>query len=337
MLTGTALNVAVVGYGAIGRRRVANLDDERLVGVVDTDPRARAVAERQTRTYTDIGQLLEECHPDVLIVATPNAQIAETARIGLESGCHVLVEKPGAGSLAAFQELIDVAERVGRWLWVGYNHLFHHHVTDLLAELGSGEHGDVMFVRARYGHGGRPGYDREWRASRELAGGGELLDQGSHLLNLTYHLLGPLPVENAILRTAYWDMEVEDNAVVNLADRADPVGGPWATLQVSCTAWLNEYAVDVHCRAAHLALTGLGGSYGDPRLTINRRPPGGGVPESSVRSYGPGDKSWRREWRAFRAALERPFDKSTCTAASYSLRAVEDCYALGSSNGEDGS
>jgi predicted dehydrogenase len=83
-----------------------------------------------------------------------------------------------------------------------------------------------MHLRGRYGHGGRPGYDREWRAQPERSGGGELIDQGMHLLDLTHWLAGPLPLHSALLRTQFWDTPVEDNAALILGEgrRAGPRG-----------------------------------------------------------------------------------------------------------------
>ena len=88
---------------------------------------------------------------------------------------------------------------------VGFNHRFHPAILDLASEVHSGRHGELMHLRARYGHGGRLGYDREWRAQPERSGGGELIDQGMHLLDLTHWIAGPLPLHSALLRTHFWD------------------------------------------------------------------------------------------------------------------------------------
>ncbi len=80
-------------------------------------------------------------------------------------------------------------------------------------------------MRARYGHGGRPGYEREWRADPKRSGGGELIDQGMHLLDLSHWLLGPLPLHSALLRTSFWDMPVEDNAVLDARRAPRPARG----------------------------------------------------------------------------------------------------------------
>ncbi len=167
-------------------------------------------------------------------------------------------------------------------------------------------------MRARYGHGGRLGYDREWRAVPEVSGGGELLDQGMHLLDLSHWLLGPLPLHSALLRTSYWDMPVEDNAVLTLAE---PGGaGPFSTFHVSWSEWKNEFALDVYTRTTKLAVSGLAGSYGPQTLRIWRMGPEMGPPELEEVAYPATDRSWEAEWAHFRpgspirraAAARRP-------------------------------
>lgn len=318
----TALRVAIVGYGAIGRRRAATLGQDELVAVVDVDASAAA---NGVPFFASTGAMLDEVEPDVVVVSTPHHALAGHTQAALEAGCHVLVEKPGALDGRQLSALIELATRSGRRLWVGYNHRYHPAVAELLSQATSGKYGDVLFLRARYGHGGRPGYHREWRADPRLAGGGELIDQGVHLLDLVYALLGPVPAASSLLRTAHWPMDVEDNAVVVLADAARE-HGPWAVLQLSCTEWKNEFVVDVYCRAARLTVAGLGRSYGRPVLTVHRRRPDGGVPDTEVRGFPDIDESWEQEWAAFRAAVGRPFDASECAGAQYALDIIDRCY-----------
>ena len=119
------------------------------------------------------------------------------------------------------------AHDAGRIVKVGFNHRFHPAISQLASEVHSGLYGELMHLRARYGHGGRIGYDREWRAKPARSGGGELIDQGMHLLDLTHWIAGPLPLHCALLRTHFWDTEVEDNAALILGtgdDRSDAVG-----------------------------------------------------------------------------------------------------------------
>ncbi len=141
-----------------------------------------------------------------------------------------------------------------------------------------------MHLRARYGHGGRPGYEREWRADPARSGGGELIDQGMHLLDLCHWLAGPLPLHSALLRTQFWDAPVEDNAALILGEPRARTG-PWAMLHVSWTEWKNLFSLEMFCRSAKLQVDGLTRSYGPQRLRIYRMRPELGPPDVEELSY----------------------------------------------------
>jgi predicted dehydrogenase len=184
-----------------------------------------------------------------------------------------------------------------------------------------------MHLRGRYGHGGRIGYDREWRAQPERSGGGELIDQGMHLLDLTHWLAGPLPLHCALLRTHFWDTEVEDNAALILGEQSSRTS-PWAMLHVTWTEWKNMFSLEVYCRTAKLQVDGLVGSYGSQRLRIYRMAPELGPPELEERSYGDTDRSWWAEWEHFAAAIASDLPLlGDLSDASYAWQCVQSAYA----------
>ena len=157
--------------------------------------------------------------------------------------------------------------------------------------IASGRYGDVLSVRARYGHGGRVGYEREWRMNPELSGGGQLLDQGVHLIDLTRCLFGEVSLAFAELRSDYWDGEVEDNAYLGL--RVERGGFAW--LHASWTEWKNLFSFEITLRDAKLEMAGLGGSYGTERLTLYEMSPEMGPPRTSSWEWPFPDSSWERE------------------------------------------
>ena len=214
----------------------------------------------------------------MVIVAVVHDQLAGLAELALQSGAHVLVEKPAGISAAQIDGLIECQSACGRLVKVGFNHRFHPGLARAAEEVHSGRHGELMHLRARYGHGGRVGYDREWRADPSRSGGGELIDQGMHLLDLTHWLAGPLPLHSALLRTHFWDTPVEDNAALILGEARSRTA-PWAMLHVSWTEWKNLFSLEIYCRTAKLQVDGLVRSYGPQRLTIYRMSPELGPPE----------------------------------------------------------
>jgi predicted dehydrogenase len=322
------LRVGIVGCGLVGHKRAAALGEDTLVAGFDADPGA-------TRSLVDsfgglacasLGELLGQ-DLDVVVVALPHDRLAEHACRALEASAHVLVEKPAGIGVADVERIAEAAAAARRRVKVGFNHRFHPATARAIALVQAETYGPVLHVRARYGHGGRLGYESEWRAQRAISGGGELVDQGMHLLDLSHALLGPLPLHSALLRTAYWPMEVEDNAVVVLGERAD---GPWSMFHASWTEWKNLFSLEIFCRTAKLQVDGLARSYGAQGLTVYRMGPELGPPEVETTDYPPEDESWRREWEqlaeAIHAADDRPLS-GDLGSALYGWRCVEEAYA----------
>ncbi len=328
----TGLRVAIVGCGLIGAKRASALaPEDELAGCFDADPAAaRALAaEYGGRHCEDLGALLG-LGADVVVVATSHDVLAPIAERALRAGAHVLVEKPAGLGTAEVRRLIAVEQESGRRVKVGFNHRFHGGIARAAAEVHGGAHGELMYLRARYGHGGRLGYDREWRVAPARSGGGELIDQGMHLLDLTHWIAGPLPLHAALLRTHFWDAPVEDNAALLLGE-ATTRDAAWAQLHVSWTEWKNLFSLEIYCRRAKLLVEGLVRSYGAQRLTIYRMRPELGPPDEEVIVYPVEDLSWSAEWEHFAAALaaERAPLLGDLQDALYAWTQVEAAYARG--------
>jgi predicted dehydrogenase len=325
------LRVGIIGCGLIGRKRAEALrQHDEVVGCTDVDVEAaeRLAADFGGRVCVDLAGLLA-LGPDVVVVATSHDQLAPLSTQALEGGVHVLVEKPAGLGLAQVEELARAAGRASKLVKVGFNHRFHPALARVAAEVHSGDHGDLMHIRARYGHGGRLGYDREWRAEPARSGGGELIDQGMHLLDLVHWLAGPLPLHSALLRTEFWDMPVEDNAALILGV-ADDRAAPWAMLHVTWTEWKNTFSLEVYCRTAKLQVDGLARSYGPQTLRIYRMKPELGPPELEEIHYAENDVSWTAEWEHFAAALAGEVTLLGSLAdAQYAWARIEDAYAGG--------
>ncbi len=246
------LRVAIVGCGLIGAKRAAALAraGDELIACHDVDPHAtRRLAERHgCRAVRDARRAARRWSREVVIVATVHDRLAELAERALAAGAHVLVEKPAGVSSAQIERLIECQRRLrapgqGRLqppLPSGSRARRRRRST-------AGATASCCTCAARYGHGGRPGYEREWRADPARSGGGELVDQGMHLLDLSHWLAGPLPLHSALLRTEFWDTPVEDNAALILGEPRTRTG-PWAMLHVSWTEWKNLFSLEVYCR-----------------------------------------------------------------------------------------
>ncbi len=286
---------AVIGCGLIGRKRVqalgknppllytCDLDAARAADLAKLAPGCTAV--------TDYAVALADPRVTAVIVSTLNASLAPIALAAVRAGKHVLVEKPGALNAAQLRALRTAAATTGARVRLGYNHRYHPALQKARELVDAGTLGPLMFLRARYGHGGRRGYDREWRADPALSGGGELIDQGVHLIDLAGWFLGDFPTVDGHAATYFWDMKVDDNAFLSLRTAA----GQTAWLHVSCTEWKNLFSLEIYGRDAKLALDGLGGSYGVEKITLYKMLPEMGPPDTTTWEFPRGDESWAVE------------------------------------------
>jgi len=263
------------------------LDGARAADLAKTIPGCRCA--------TDYREAIADEAVNAVIVSTLNASLAPIALAAVLAGKHALIEKPGALGATGLRGLEDEATRRHALVRIGYNHRFHPGLLKAREIVDSGALGPLMFIRGRYGHGGRKGYDREWRADPKLSGGGELIDQGVHLIDLAAWFLGDFATVDGHAATYFWDMKVDDNAFLSLRTKA----GQTAWLHVSCTEWKNMFSFEIYGRDGKLSIDGLGGSYGTERLTHYRMLPQMGPPETTNWEFAGGDQSWAAETAAF--------------------------------------
>ena len=298
------MRFAIVGCGLIGQKRaegIARLGHRTVLAVDRAEDRAVGLAELfGARPATDFRAATEAADIDAVVVATPHAELSRIATACLKAGKHVLVEKPAGRNLAEVAAVATAADKANRIVKVGYSHRFHPAMRKARKIVDRGELGPLMFIRGRYGHGGRPGYEKEWRFERAISGGGELVDQGSHLIDLAQWFLGEFTGVTAALRTFFWDAEVEANAFLMLSTPA----GQIAWLHASWTEWRNLFSLEIYGRDGKLQIEGLGGSYGVESLTLYRMLPGMGPPETTRWEYPFADRSWDAETAEFIAAIE---------------------------------
>jgi len=301
------MNVAIIGCGGVGMKRALSLSPHKLVIAIDTDlDRAKSVANAvgckcvSTDPTRVFGQ--RDLNVDIVIIATTNEFLARYTLDAVCHGKHVLVEKPAGRSAEELVPIIEAANKNNVFVKVGFNHRFHPALLKAKEWVKSGALGELMFVRGRYGHGGRLGYEKEWRADPAQSGGGELIDQGVHLIDLSRWFLGDLEVINGYAHTYFWDMPVDDNAFLMLKSKTDKV----AWLHVSCTEWKNLFSFEVYGKKGKLIIGGLGGSYGLETLTYHQMSPLMGIPNTSVWKFPQKtDESWKKELNYFIGCIKR--------------------------------
>jgi predicted dehydrogenase len=288
------LGVGIIGCGMIGHKRAKAIGTGGLLlACADIDVgRAESLAKLSgAKVFRDWHELVRLPEVDVVVISTLHDSLAAITLAAIEAGKHILVEKPAARTASELEPVMAAAEKKGVKVHVGFNHRYHRSLRKAKEIFDSGALGELMFIRARYGHGGRIGYDKEWRAKPELSGGGELIDQGPHLIDLSRWFLGDFSEVQGFAHTYFWDMPVDDNGFMLLKTEKKQT----AFLHVSCTEWKNLFSMEIYGRDGKLDLSGLGGSYGMEKLTWFKMLPEMGPPETISWEYPMGDDSWAIE------------------------------------------
>ena len=305
------MNIAIIGSGFIGQKRAKCLGEHRLVAVSDVvEERARKLAcdyqnlnGNNGKPAVDIVDWHEASqHPDVeiVLVSTTPDNLALVTRACVEAGKHVLVDKPAARNAGELDAVIAAAREHNKLVKVGFNHRYHPSIQKAKEIVDNGQVGPLLYIRGRYGHGGRIGYEKEWRADPKVGGGGELLDQGTHLIDLSRWFLGDFAHVDGYAHTYFWKMPVDDNAFMFLRTKSDQV----AWLHVSWTEWKNLFCFEIFGRDGKLQIDGLGGSYGQEQLTFYKMKPEMGPPETTSWQFPGEDKSWQLEFEEFIKDIE---------------------------------
>jgi predicted dehydrogenase len=292
------MNVGIIGCGLIGQKRAKNLAGAKLIACADSNfERAQqfAAINHSCAVYSNWQELVEHPKVDIIIVATPHNSLAEITLAAIYGNKHVLVEKPAARHYEELIPVMEAAKKTNICVRVGFNHRYHRALLKAKLLIDEGALGELMFLRARYGHGGRIGYDKEWRAVPEISGGGELIDQGVHIIDLSRLFLGDFVETTGFAHTYYWQMPVDDNAFLLLKTEKKQT----AFLHASCSEWKNIFSMEIYGRNGKIAIDGLGGSYGVERVTYYRMLPEMGPPETTCWEYPMADNSWEVEFAEF--------------------------------------
>lgn len=298
------LRVGIVGAGLIGGKRaevIANTKRGRLVAVADSDfERAKALALAfGAEALAGWKELVSRKDIDVVIVAVPNAFLAPIVLAALKKGKHVFCEKPFGINPKESALMIAAAKKAKKMIKVGFNHRFYPSVLKAREIFEKGGIGNkVLFIRSRYGHGGRKGIEKEWRYDKKLSGGGELLDQGVHIIDLARWFVGEFRNAYGLTRTKFWNTKLDDNTFAFLENDQTTF-----SFHVSTTNWKNIFSFEIFGDKGYLQIEGKGGSYGKETLIWGKKNLGV-APDVKVFTFAKEDESWKREWENFFLAIE---------------------------------
>ena len=222
--------------------------------------------------------------------------------------------------------IIEAQEKGGKKVCVGFNHRFHPALARAREICASGKYGKLLYMRARHGHGGRPGYEKEWRFDPELSGGGHLIDQGSHLIDLSRFIAGEeFALRYAMCKNYFWHAPTEDTALVVLESKR----GASATLFTSCVQWKNLFSFELFFERAQVNIDGLGRSYGTETLTVYKMKAEMGPPDVEVEKFEGEDGSWKEEICDFLGKIKgKPSRCGTAEDALASITIINEGYRM---------
>jgi predicted dehydrogenase len=326
------LRAGIVGYGYMGEIRRRAIDAHpglALVGVCD--PKLKDPAVVAAPVFHDYRALVA-AGVDIVFVCTPNHLTPDVTVFALEHECHVFCEKPPGRTLQDIVRIREAERAHPRMRLVfGFNHRHHPGVTDAKAIVDSGTLGAVLTMRGVYGKSGGDGFERSWRNDPEVGGGGILLDQGIHMLDLFRFFCGDFDEIVGMAATSFWEIPVEDNAFVLLRNAR----GQMAQLHSSATSWKHTFRLELGLERGYLAITGLlskTGSYGRETLLVGRRPQRGeaaalGNPREEM-SYYDSDPSWEIDINHLVECIvhDRPVSQGTSLDALRVMEIVDRVY-----------
>lgn len=296
------MKIGIIGFGLIGKKRASSVgqNEIKIIADLNIDDREQIFNTYGARVTNDWMDVIKS-DVDLVIVATPHNLLAPITLECVKNKKHVLVEKPAAINSLELEAIISLAEQNNCLVKVGFNHRFHPSLQKAYEIFKRGEIGELMFMRARYGHGGRIGYDKEWRCKKEISGGGEIIDQGSHLIDLSRWFLGDLTLDYSNLSTYFWDIKVEDNCFLALKSKSDQM----AWLHATWTEWKNCFSFEIYGRTGKLQIEGLGGSYGIEKLIFYKMDMEKmGPPNATSFEFDGPDLSWKMEFEEFEDAIK---------------------------------
>jgi predicted dehydrogenase len=268
--------------------------------VADADEKnARVLAEEMNCQFTTDWQKLVTADIDAVIVATPNVFHASMSLEALKLGKCVLCEKPLGLNPKETAVLVEASEKTRLTLKCGFNLRHHPGMKQARIWFDRGEIGEPLFVRIRYGIGGRIDYEKDWRMKKQISGGGQLMDQGMHALDLARWFLGEFSESFGIVSTSFWKVPLEDNAFCLLQTEK----GKTASIHVSWTQWKNLFSFEIYGTEGYITVEGLGGSYGTEKAILGKRDFTKPFEEVTIEFRGE-DSSWVDEWKEFTSAMK---------------------------------
>ena len=324
--------IGIIGYGKMGKirdRTIQKLGIGKVVSIYD--PNETVSPKEGLEIKNSIEDVLNSS-VDIVFICTPNHMIKEYTIKALKRGIHVFAEKPPGINLNETKEIIYVKNKLkDTCLMFGFNHRHHNRVKKMKEIIENKELGKILWMRGRYGKEVDENYLKDWRANPDKSGGGIMLDQGIHLLDLFIYLGGEFDEIKSFVSNLYWKISgIEDNVFAIFRNSKT---GLCASLHSTMTQWRYLFSLELFLEKGSLILNGLktsSGAYGDEVLTIreNSEPFIAGMLNEEKKYEFNEDFSWESEITHFVKSINMKKEPliGNCNDALILMKTLEKIY-----------
>ncbi len=300
------LKIAIIGYGIVGKRRefyLSQLNNVKIIAISDKSFGEGYEVINGINYYNDYKDLLANCDVDAVFIAVSNDVVCDIVCESLIRNINVFCEKPPARNLTEMNKIKSVyKDRNNLVLKFGFNHRYHDSVQDAYEIIKSKKYGNIINIKGTYGKSiivAKDDGNKGWRAKREIAGGGILLDQGIHMIDLIcYFSQGDFNTVYSIIENNHWNYDVEDNAYILMQNE----NGIVAMMHSSATQWKHNFVLTITLELGALSLEGILSStksYGNEKLVQIIRPKQPELYPTIISKEYNYDPSWSLEIKEF--------------------------------------
>ena len=320
----------IIGFGKMGRIRAQSIETSSR-GSIDLIYDPHLGGDTPYKATSDPEGVIGDSDVDAVFICTPNFENKPLTIASLRAGKHVFCEKPPAFTAADVEEIIEAEQSSGCKLMYGFNHRHHESIKTAKAAVDSGEFGRLLWMRGRYGKSVDDSFFATWRADKSLAGGGILLDQGIHMLDLMLYFAGDFDDVQAMVSSLFWNLDgIEDNVFANFRNSQT---GVVASLHSTMTQWRHLFSLEIFLSGGHMVLNGLktsSNSYGEEALTLERNAIAGPAVhwQDTQRIVYDVDTSWDSEAEHFLSCVseDRPITQGCSNDALRVMRLIGKVY-----------
>lgn len=324
------INVGIIGFGKMGNIRAKAIQANGNGNIIAIHDEDKLKIPKDYDHVNDAEDIIHDRSIEAIFICTPNYLNKPLTVKGLNAGKHVFCEKPPAFNASEVEEVIEAEKASGKKVMYGFNHRHHSSIKHMKQLINSGEYGKILWMRGRYGKSVDRSFFKEWRSKKEFSGGGILLDQGIHMLDLFLCLGGIFHEVRSFVSNLYWKSDIEDNAFVILKNNET---GRVASLHSTMTQWRHLFALEIFLEKGYMVLNGLNtssGTYGDEILSIakNRSTSPAATWEDEDRIKYETDSSWRNEVDYFFDAIinDQPIKIGNSNDALSVMRLIDRIY-----------